>query len=203
LNEYSVESQESSREWTTPPKRTAVPRHATATWRPSLQGLNDSWEEVAGPRVETISPAVEASRFRSFQPQTSLRTIQGHSTRPVRIADPKDKTNNANLRSVSPPNPAPVGSSYLVRTSSVPKMRGDGSGPLPKATTPPQFHARPTGDISWAPPQQVMIKKQQRQQAPPPMMNTSTSSSEALYTVPPAAGWEEFNGSGFWRAQEI
>jgi hypothetical protein len=48
-----------------------------------------------------------------------------------------------------------------------------------------------------------MIKKQQRQQPPPPMMNTSISSSEASFTVRPAASWEEFNGSGFWRAQEI
>jgi hypothetical protein len=204
LNGYSVESQESLREWTTPPKRTAVSRHTTATWRPSLQGLNDSWEEVAGPRVQTISPAVEAPRFRSFQPQTSLRTIQSHSTRPVHRAHPKDNTNNTNLSSLSPPNPtpAPVRSSYLARTSSVPNMRGDGSGPLTKTSTPSQFRARPTGDISWAPQQQVMIKKQ-RQQPPPPMMNTSISSSEASFTVRPAASWEEFNGSGFWRAQEI
>jgi hypothetical protein len=201
LNGYSVESQESSREWTVPPRRTVG---QNKTWRPSLQGLDDTWEEDDGPRLENIPPTGFALRARSFQPQTSLRMIHRHSTSPVRRTNIKGKNNR---RSVSPQvNTLPV-RSFLSRSSSVPDMRGECFVPAPKRTTPPpstQFRARPMGDISWAPPQRVTIMKQQRNQQPPQRLNTSTS-SEYSYTVPPAATWEEFNGFSFefWQPQEI
>jgi hypothetical protein len=197
LNGYSVESQESSREWTVPPKRTVG---QNKTWRPSLQGLDDTWEEDDGPRLENIPPTGLAFRARSFQPQTSLRTIHRHSISPVRRTNIK-----GNRRSESPQvNTLPV-RSFLSRSSSVPDMRRECFVPAPKRTTPPtQFRARPMGDISWAPPQQVTIMKQQHKQQPPQRLNTSTS-SEYSYTVPPAATWEEFNGFSFdfWQPQEI